>query len=187
MQASSSLSDESIIAQIKQSGDKAGFAVLYRRYAHLILGWSLRYLKDTSASEDAVMDIMQQLMQNIDRYEIKDFKNWLFLVTRNHCFMRLRGKTEVLLDDLGPLDQAENMESTEEVALSIERKENRLHEAIQALKKPQRDCIVLFYFKKRTYKEIAALTGLEVKKVKSHIQNGKRNLRLNLEHFLPED
>lgn len=181
MQAVSEMTDEHLIVHIKKTGDKQGFSILYRRYAHLLMGWCLRYLKDQTSSEDAVMDIMEQLIQNLHRYEIKDFKNWLFLVTRNHCYMRLRGQTHVLIEDLSKLDGQEVMENHEEVHLNIERQENNLHEAIEALKGPQKECIILFYFKQKSYKEIADLTGFDEKKVKSYIQNGKRNLRLGLE------
>lgn len=175
------MNDENLLLHIKQTGDKKGFTILYKRYAHILLGWCLRYLKSQDASEDAVMDIMEQLIQNLHRYDIKDFKNWLFLVTRNHCYMRLRGQTHVLVDDLSRLDGEENMENAEEVHLHIEQQENNLHEAIENLKGPQKECIVLFYFKKKSYREIVEITGYDEKKVKSHIQNGKRNLKLELE------
>ena len=35
----------------------------------------------------------------------------------------------------------------------------------------------LFYFQEKCYKEVADITGYEVLKVKSYIQNGKRNLK----------
>ena len=175
------MTDEQLITHIKQSGDKKGFSVLFQRYAHLMLGWCLRYLKSQEASEDAVMDIMEQLIQNLHRYEISDFKNWLFLVARNHCYMRLRGQTHLLMDDLSQLDSEEFVEKQEDMHLQIEEKENCLHEAIENLKGEQKECIVLFYFKKKSYKEIAGITGYEEKKVKSYIQNGKRNLKLELE------
>ncbi len=187
MSAIAELSDEQIIDQIKQSGDKSGFSILYGRYAHLLLGWCLRYLKQTSASEDAVMDIMQQLLENIHKYEIKNFKNWLFLVTRNHCFMKLRSKSEVLVDDINKMEGSEFVENSMEKHLNNERTENALHEAVQSLKDEQRECIVLFYFRKKSYREIEEITGYEMKKVKSHIQNGKRNLRISLEGVLDDE
>lgn len=181
MQALGDMEDENLISHIKKTGDKQGFSILYERYAHLLFGWCLRYLKNQEASEDAVMDIMEQLIQNLHRYDIKDFKNWLFLVTRNHCYMRLRGQTHILIDDLSSIDDEQVMENHQEMHLHIEQKEDHLHEAIERLKGPQKDCIILFYFKRKTYREIAESTGYDEKKVKSYIQNGKRNLRLELE------
>jgi RNA polymerase sigma-70 factor (ECF subfamily) len=42
-------------------------------------------------------------------------------------------------------------------------------------------CIELFYLKQKSYKEIEEETQLDLKKVKSHIQNGKRNIKIWME------
>ncbi len=175
------LSDKQIIERYKVERDTAYVGQLYHRYAHLIFGWCLRYLKNQTESEDAVMEIIEQLLQNLHKYEIKDFKNWLFLVTRNHCFARLRKKTEHLIDDISNLGEDQFMENEEIAPLTIEAREKALHDEIENLKGPQKECIVLFYFKKKTYKEISEITRYDINKVKSHIQNGKRNLRIGLD------
>lgn len=56
-------------------------------------------------------------------------------------------------------------------------KVEELEKAITKLNDVQRSCLEMFYFVKKSYKEIAIETGFEVKHVKSHIQNGKRNLK----------
>ena len=56
-----------------------------------------------------------------------------------------------------------------------------LEEAIKILKDEQRICIELFYLQEKSYKEVSDLTGLSLLNVKSHIQNGKRNLKIILE------
>lgn len=56
-----------------------------------------------------------------------------------------------------------------------------LEEAIKKLKDEQRICIELFYLQEKSYKEVADQTGLSMLNVKSHIQNGKRNLKIILE------
>lgn len=53
----------------------------------------------------------------------------------------------------------------------------RLKECLEKLKDRQRSCIELFYFNELCYKEISEKLTLDVKKVKSYIQNGKRNLK----------
>ena len=55
--------------------------------------------------------------------------------------------------------------------------EENLMVYLHKLNNKQRTCLDLMYFQKMTYKEIADETGLTLKEVKSHIQNGKRNLR----------
>jgi RNA polymerase sigma-70 factor (ECF subfamily) len=48
---------------------------------------------------------------------------------------------------------------------------------IEILQPEQRTTINLFYMEQKCYKEVADLTGFDLKKVKSYIQNGKRNLK----------
>ncbi len=176
------LTDEEVVNHIKRQKSKEGCALLYRRYAHLVFGWCLRYLKNQSDSEDAVMDIWEHLMLNLGKYEVKDFKNWLFLVTRNHCFQLLRGKTRILVDELhSEKKTSENVDSLLEDHLRIEQLEDTLHEEIENLKDEQRICINLFYLQGKSYKEISESTGFDSKLVKSYIQNGKRNLGLKLQ------
>ena len=59
-----------------------------------------------------------------------------------------------------------------------------MNESLEELNKEQKDCVTLFYLEKRSYQEIADSTGLSMMQVKSHIQNGKRNLRIILEKKL---
>jgi len=49
------------------------------------------------------------------------------------------------------------------------------------LNKEQKQCLTLFYLEKKTYQEVAEITGFTPMQVKSHIQNGKRNLKILLE------
>jgi RNA polymerase sigma factor (sigma-70 family) len=56
-----------------------------------------------------------------------------------------------------------------------------LLESISALKPLQQLCIRLFYLESLSYEEVAGHTGLSAGEVKSHIQNGKRNLKIYLE------
>ena len=52
-----------------------------------------------------------------------------------------------------------------------------LGKAIQNLKEEQRVCIEMMYLKQMSYKEIMKETGFDLNQVKSHIQNGRRNLK----------
>ena len=59
--------------------------------------------------------------------------------------------------------------------------EKALADCIEKLKDEQKECIRQFYYENRCYNEIAVNMGLDEKKVKSHLQNAKRNLKLCLE------
>jgi DNA-directed RNA polymerase specialized sigma24 family protein len=45
----------------------------------------------------------------------------------------------------------------------------------------QRQAVALFYIEGKCYNEISAITGIEWNKVRSYIQNGRRNLKLCIE------
>ena len=53
--------------------------------------------------------------------------------------------------------------------------------ALAQLPPDQRRCLELFYLEKKCYRDIATETGLELNLVRSHLQNGKRMLRRQLE------
>jgi len=59
--------------------------------------------------------------------------------------------------------------------------ELKLQKCMEALKKEQRDCVSLFYYESKSYHEICKKLNLDLKAVKSLIQNGKRNLKICLE------
>ena len=48
---------------------------------------------------------------------------------------------------------------------------------INRLKQPQRRCFCLFYIQEKSYKEIVQITGYPYQKVRSAIQNARRNFR----------
>ena len=60
-------------------------------------------------------------------------------------------------------------------------KENNLKQmeyCMARLNNEQKIVIEQFYFQAKCYKEIEAFTGIEISQVRSHIQNGRRNLKI---------
>ncbi len=55
---------------------------------------------------------------------------------------------------------------------------SKLENCIEQLVAEQKTCIRLFHIQQKCYKEIEAITGFDDNKVKSYIQNGKRNLKI---------
>lgn len=169
-----------------RDGDKACLGELFRRYLPQAFGVALKYLRDPMESEDAVMQVFEKLHKDLLLHDIHNFKSWLHTVVRNHCLMELRKKKGLFAV---PLDQAETKTSFVESAPyghpnEGEEKEKRLlemEEGILHLNTEQRTCIDLFYIKEMSYKDISAKTGFTLLQIKSHIQNGKRNLKIYLD------
>ncbi len=177
------LSDVDIINRYKKRGDMEMLAPLFNRYIHLVFGVCLKYLKNKEEAKDAAMEVMESLINKLLLHEISNFPSWLHTVSRNYCLMRIRSRKEDLFIEFDKRKSEQiPVESDEDLHQKIEEEAqlNEMGKAIVSLNPEQKQCIQLFFFEKRSYDEIAKETGYSVNKVKSHIQNGKRNLRIYL-------
>lgn len=171
------LDDSALLHVFKESGDQNIVGEYYKRYAHLVMGTAMKYLKNKFDAEDLVMHLFEKLPKKLESHTIQHFKSWLYMVTKNECLMVLR-KKGYLTKEL-----TQELESTNELDLKVEKEEQleALEGAIEELKDEQKTCIKLFYIESKSYQEITEVLKLDIKKVKSAIQNGKRNLKLKLE------
>ncbi|WP_306641363.1 RNA polymerase sigma factor [Sanyastnella coralliicola] len=171
------LDDLALVREYQRSGDKALVGTLYERYVDLVLGVCLKYLKNQQDAEDATMQIFEQLMEKLKKAEISNFKSWLWSVTRNHCLMQLRKQQPEVTE----VNESQFVaESNMHELLVKEAKLNQLERVINELSDDQRKCITAFYLERKSYQQISDELNMELKKVKSHIQNGKRNLSLKM-------
>lgn len=181
--------DQELLRLYRETGELEHLGELFQRYSKLVYLVCLKYLKDEEESKDATMQLFEHITKTLLQHEVKNFKAWLHVAARNHCLMQLRSsknKPAIPLEDTSPLfmEYQEPMHLTE--AEQVENREQALQLALQELPPEQRQCIELFYLQQKSYKEISALTGCDLNKVKSYIQNGKRNLKLYLEkHHAP--
>jgi RNA polymerase sigma-70 factor (ECF subfamily) len=154
---------------------------------HLVYGICLKYFKEQEKSKDAVILIYEKIQHTIHKHEIKNFKNWLYVVSKNHCLMELRKTKTGKLFFPGNEEELEKFMENESELHPIDKEqdengEKALKDCIEKLKAEQKECIRMFYFKNKCYRDIAEKLNIEEKKVKSYIQNGKRNLKICLEN-----
>lgn len=175
--------DIELIARYRATKDQQFVGNLFQRYKHLVVGACMKYLKHQEEAKDATMDIFEELIYKLLEHDIKNFKSWLYSLTRNHCLMKIRkGKGISEVDIQNEKIENQFMETADFEHLVNEKQDESevLLAAIEQLKDGQRECIRLFYLKELSYKEVADITQLDLKQVKSNIQNGKRNLQLIL-------
>ena len=177
-------SDAELIDRYKNSGDKYYAGELFQRYSHLVFGVCMKYLKNEEDSRDAVMNIFEKLLVDLLRYKVDYFKTWIYTVAKNHCFMVLRGSKSKSLavenNDLEFMEFSSLTHLNEESDIS-EASFEKLEECIEKLIEAQKVCVQLFYIEEKCYKDVSKETGFEMNKVKSYLQNGKRNLKLCME------
>lgn len=174
--------DKELIDAYKQSGDASYVSTLYQRYMDLVFGVCLKYLKDAEKSKDAVMDIYEELNRKLKLHEVENFKGWLHVLARNHCLMQLRSPRNLKTTEFNTeFMQSGQITHLENEALEKEENFRKLEECMEQLTMEQQESIKLFYLEKKCYNEIATITGYEWNKVRSYIQNGKRNLKICIE------
>lgn len=170
----------------QSSGDLEQLGILFERYVELVYGVCLKFFKDNTKAEDAVMSIFETLTEKVKTQDIRQFRPWLHVVAKNHCLMELRKKNlTVSFDEMLPSAQAELVQSAGAVhpidILEENGEERALKKCLERLSLQQKQCVEQFYFENRSYKEISQITGEEIGTVRSHIQNGRRNLRICME------
>ena len=172
-----SLTDEELLAEFKKNSDQQMLAQLYLRYTDLVYGVCLKYLKNTEQAKDAVMNIYEELLTKLQKNEVENFKSWLYVVAKNHCLMQLRKeKKNITVEFTSTVMQSEDFTHLDSV-LEKENELKKLEYCIERLPDEQKQSIQLFYLNNKCYNEIAEQTGSEWNKVRSLIQNGRRNLK----------
>jgi len=173
-----------MLLQYKSTGDLKILGMLFEPYMPLIYGVCLKYLKDEAQSEDAVMQIFEQLINKLRVHTVSNFKSWLYTFARNYCLMEIRVNNR-----LGTLSLEGNAFMENDAFMHQPLGENVLEEQLslmeqcmEQLNAEQQTCVRLFYLEQKCYKDIATITGYDINKVKSYIQNGKRNLKICMEN-----
>lgn len=179
--SSTNQGDAELIALYRQSGDLKILGELYQRYMELVYGVCLKYLKDPGQSQDAVMQVFEELITKLKKHDVDNFRGWLHQVAKNYCLMQLRTPKNLRTVEL-PVSL---MQNEEDVHLNgvMEKEENfqKLEKCIDSLSDEQKTMIKLFYLEGKCYNEIVIITGIEWNHVRSGIQNGRRNLKLCME------
>jgi len=175
------LPDKELVEMFKTSGDLEVLAILFQRYMDLLYGVCLKYLKDPETAKDAVMQVFEELVQKLPKHQVDNFKSWLYTLAKNYCLMQLRTPKNLKTTEFNP----DSMQSGEEMHLNgvMLKEENlqKMERCLETLSAEQKVSVELFYLQNKCYKEIADITGLDWNKVRSYIQNGRRNLKICME------
>jgi RNA polymerase sigma-70 factor (ECF subfamily) len=172
-------SDKELLDKFYETGNNRWLGMLLQRYTLLLFGVCMKYIKEEEKAKDCVQQIFLKAIAELEKYRVDYFKSWLYMVARNHCLMQLRHKEDRRTTPLN--ENIREGEITLPEKKENERWYNAMEHALDELNREQRTCIALFYLQKKSYNEIMARTGFTLMQVKSHIQNGKRNLKLLIE------
>ncbi|WP_420147988.1 RNA polymerase sigma factor [Spirosoma sp.] len=177
--------DLEYVAAYRATGDLAVLGELYERHMELIYAVCYNYLRNEEEAKDAVMHLFEQLITDLRRHDVQQFGPWLHSVARNYCLMQLRKQqthpVTALVTDTGNDAEDEYLHkliSEETDPLDLEEDLTHMEACLKTLSPEQQTCLTLFYLEKKSYTEVAQLTGYDLKQVKSYLQNGRRNLKI---------
>lgn len=192
MRSLKKMSDDELIVAYKESENIEYVGELFQRKTHLIASLSLKFLKNETDAEDATYEVFEILSKDLLRHEVSNINSWLFSVTRNHCYKKLR-KT---INEREKINEEKNssisfMQNVSDDDLLekelLEEQLDLMEEMIELLSEEQRICLKLFYLEKKSYLEIVEETKYELKKVKSYIQNGRRNVKILMDKRIADN
>ncbi|CAN5441288.1 sigma-70 family RNA polymerase sigma factor [soil metagenome] len=180
------LSDQELMHHYKTGGNNLYLGILLERYSLLLFGVCMKYLKNEEEAKDAVQHVYTKAIAELQKYKVEYIKSWLYMIARNHCLMQLRNRHQTSPSDWAANDLADDPDPLLTQQLTAD---NRMlleltGQGLMQLPEPQNKCITLFYLSKKSYQQIVETTGYNMMQVKSHIQNGKRNIKLWVEKQL---
>lgn len=181
------LGDQELLQRYYSDNDNEWLGILLQRYTMLLLGVCMKYLKNEEDAKDSVQQVFFKVINDLPKYKVEFFKSWLYMVTKNHCLMKLREKgkytAEINEQLLAAPEEADSLKNAADKEVSL----SNMELALQQLNTEQKVCVTLFYLEKQSYQQITASTGYSNMQVKSHIQNGKRNLKILMQRMQSDE
>lgn len=163
-------SPEALVVSLARKGDRAAFEQLVHRRQAWIRNLLRRLSGDVTLADDLAQQTFLQAWRNIPRLQrTTHFGAWLKRIAVNTWLQHVRRNDP--LRNAGELPEA-GADETDPAGIAMD-----LDDALGELADNVRLCIVLAYHERMTHDEIAAITGLPLGTVKSHIRRGTARLR----------
>jgi RNA polymerase sigma factor (sigma-70 family) len=91
-------SDGELVAAVR-AGDRAAFAAVYDRYGGKLYDFAYATTRNREDAADAVADTFVRFAERLGQLRNPDrLRPWLYAITRNECFQRLKGRNRMLFD-----------------------------------------------------------------------------------------
>ncbi len=176
-----SASDERLLAEFL-AGSEVAYRRLVEKHSEELFRFVARFVRSAAVAEDVVQETFVQVFQSAEAFDpAKRFRPWLFTIAANKARDHLRSRVrrrevplattssgdetsevsylDFLADDLpGPDSAMEEEESRQRVRAIVSRMPDHL-----------REVLVLGYYQRFAYKEIAEMLSIPLGTVKSRL------------------
>ena len=107
------ISDAELLDSFYADHNNEWLGILLQRYTLLLLGVSMKYLKNEEEAKDSVQQIFLKVIQELQKYKVEYFKSWLYMVAKNHCLMKLRDRQGKITTEINDRLTAKPEEETD--------------------------------------------------------------------------
>ena len=156
-------------------GDENAFTQLFMHWHQLLAGYIFRITESTEITEEIVQDTFLKIwMTRESLAEIRNFKHYLLVVSRNHAF-------DVMKKNLKQKDQHRSWKKETMRALPLDQEEENkwaslIDAAIDSLPPRRKEVWLLSRHQRLTYNEIADKLGIGKESVKTHIELASKSI-----------
>jgi RNA polymerase sigma factor (sigma-70 family) len=153
---------------------------LYRRYSGRFYAICMRYLREQSEAEDAMIIAFTKIFDKLDQYrQSGNFEAWMRRIVVNHCLSQLEKRRQYFIEIESPATM--NL-GTAEVANSILNTEDLL-QLVRNLPTGYRTVFNLFAIEGYSHKEIASRLGISESTSKTQYLRAKEQLQFHLKRL----
>ena len=160
------------------------FGELVQRYQDPVFGMALRFVGSRGDAEDVAQEVFLRVYRGLDGFKgDAKFSTWLYRVTFNLCTDWLRrnrraDRRAAAIEEAAEV--ADGRVNLEERILETEQRD-KVRRALDRLDERYRSVVVLLYYQKMSYEQIAAVLQLRVKTVETRLYRARKMLRQSLE------
>ena len=169
--------NEKAIIKRCQNGDKAAFDELIRFFYPYVSKYLLKLTSNPDITEDLTQETFVKIIRAIDTYDISGratFATYIITVAKN-CYIDCCRKNKEIFTDISEIDIGDSKNLEEQIVNKLEYE--KIIQYINSLPPNQQQAIKLKYINELTLNEIAEITGVPSKTVKSRIHEGTKKLR----------
>ncbi|MCB0352952.1 MAG: sigma-70 family RNA polymerase sigma factor [Bdellovibrionales bacterium] len=184
---------DSQLVEMFKRGEEGAFLELLNRYSEKVHNLALRITRNEQDTEEILQDVFITVHTKIDTFQGKSaFSSWLYRITANTAFMKLRNRKKhsaVSLEELcstgGEAQSHWQRSDASDVNFISSRHEMRqeIEEAIQVLPEEYKMIFILRDVDGLSNQEVGEVLGLSVPAVKSRLHRSRLMLRKKLHRF----
>jgi RNA polymerase sigma-70 factor (ECF subfamily) len=163
------MTDQELLSAYVHSRDVDSLGAFVRRYQEGLLRFASRFLSDDLTAQDVVQETFLRVARHPRRLlDVESCHNWLIRVARNICLDHIRKAVrgrKAMARLAESAREAAPAEAEAATALSREETRAQVFQAIGTLRPRYREVVLLKVQEGKSYREIAAITGLSATNV----------------------